>query len=131
MSFRGGTAVGPPALPGAGTPVETLPGEQLGFPGCHRPSTRRAMPPCPSTFLPQTFLTAPSHYGCGASSRSLRGRVGQAPRWTRDSGLEWAFRLISNPRRLWRRYLIYNTQFLYCLALDRLGLLERDQPLED
>jgi len=74
-------------------------------------------------------LNVPVIVGVGQAFDLYSGRVRQAPRWTRENGLEWAFRLISNPRRLWRRYLICNTQFLYCLALYRLGLLEREQPL--
>jgi N-acetylglucosaminyldiphosphoundecaprenol N-acetyl-beta-D-mannosaminyltransferase len=69
--------------------------------------------------------------GVGQAFDLCAGRVRQAPRWTRDNGLEWAFRLISNPRRLWRRYLVCNTQFLYCLALHGLGLLESNQPLDN
>ena len=72
------------------------------------------------------LLNVPVIAGVGQAFDLYAGRVRQAPRWTRDNGLEWAFRLINNPRRLWRRYLVYNTQFLYCLALDGLGLLERE-----
>ena len=76
-------------------------------------------------------LNVPVIVGVGQAFDLFAGRVRQAPRWARDNGLEWAFRLISNPRRLWRRYLVYNTQFLYCLALDGLGLLARDRPLDN
>jgi N-acetylglucosaminyldiphosphoundecaprenol N-acetyl-beta-D-mannosaminyltransferase len=41
------------------------------------------------------------------------GRVRQAPRWMRDRGLEWLFRFGCEPRRLWKRYLIYNSQFIW------------------
>ncbi len=41
------------------------------------------------------------------------GRARQAPRWMRDRGLEWLFRFGSEPRRLWKRYLIYNSQFIW------------------
>lgn len=73
-------------------------------------------------------LNVPVVLGVGQAFDLYAERVRQAPRWTREIGLEWAFRLITNPKRLWRRYLIGNTQFLYCLALDGLGLLEREQP---
>ena len=75
-------------------------------------------------------LNVPVVAGVGQAFDLYAGRVRQAPLWTRDSGLEWVFRLFSNPRRLWRRYLVYNTQFLCCLALDGLGLLEADNPLD-
>ena len=73
-------------------------------------------------------LNVPVIVGVGQAFDLYAGRVSQAPRWTRDNGFEWAFRLFTNPRRLWRRYLIYNTQFLYCLALEELGLLQGKQP---
>jgi len=72
------------------------------------------------------LLNVPIIIGVGQVFDIYAGRVRQAPRWARDNGLEWAFRLISNPRRLWRRYVIYNPQFLYNVALDRLGLLKEN-----
>lgn len=54
--------------------------------------------------------------GVGAAFDFLSGSKPQAPRWMRRSGLEWLFRLVTEPRRLWRRYLIYNARFLYALA---------------
>lgn len=42
----------------------------------------------------------------GASIEFLLGRKARAPRWMQRLGLEWAFRLLSEPRRLWRRYLV-------------------------
>ncbi len=46
------------------------------------------------------------HYLCtvGAAFDFHTGRVRQAPKWVQRSGLEWFFRLITEPRRLWRRY---------------------------
>jgi N-acetylglucosaminyldiphosphoundecaprenol N-acetyl-beta-D-mannosaminyltransferase len=62
-------------------------------------------------------LTAPLLVGVGAAFDFLTGRQPQAPRWAQQSGLEWLFRLVTNPRRLWRRYLVYNPKFLFQLAL--------------
>ncbi len=42
----------------------------------------------------------------GASIEFLLGRKARAPRWVQKIGMEWAFRLMSEPRRLWRRYLV-------------------------
>jgi N-acetylglucosaminyldiphosphoundecaprenol N-acetyl-beta-D-mannosaminyltransferase len=42
----------------------------------------------------------------GASIEFLLGRKSRAPRWMQRLGLEWAFRLVSEPRRLWKRYLV-------------------------
>jgi N-acetylglucosaminyldiphosphoundecaprenol N-acetyl-beta-D-mannosaminyltransferase len=50
--------------------------------------------------------------GIGASLDFLSGRVKRAPRWMQRSGLEWFWRLASEPRRLWRRYLLYDSAFV-------------------
>src|SRR5262249_33361930 len=42
--------------------------------------------------------------------------------WVTDSGLEWLYRLVSEPRLRWRRYLIHQPPVLYYLTLQRLGL---------
>jgi N-acetylglucosaminyldiphosphoundecaprenol N-acetyl-beta-D-mannosaminyltransferase len=76
-------------------------------------------------------LNVPVIVGVGQAFDLYAGRARQAPRWARDNGLEWAFRLLNSPRRLWHRYLVYNTQFLYCVALEGLGLLERNHPLDN
>jgi N-acetylglucosaminyldiphosphoundecaprenol N-acetyl-beta-D-mannosaminyltransferase len=49
-------------------------------------------------------IAAPVMVGVGAAFDFLAGTKRQAPRWMRRSGLEWLFRLCSEPRRLWRRY---------------------------
>lgn len=48
----------------------------------------------------------------GAAFDFLSGTTPQAPRWMQDRGLEWSYRLASEPRRLWRRYLIGNSRFV-------------------
>ena len=50
--------------------------------------------------------------GVGAAFDFHAGTVARAPTWMRDNGLEWLHRLFSEPRRLWRRYLVTNTLFL-------------------
>jgi N-acetylglucosaminyldiphosphoundecaprenol N-acetyl-beta-D-mannosaminyltransferase len=52
-------------------------------------------------------LDAPLLIGVGAAFDFLAGAKAQAPRWLQRSGLEWLFRLLSEPRRLWRRYAQY------------------------
>lgn len=54
--------------------------------------------------------------GVGAAFDFHSGRVRQAPRWLSDIGLEWAFRLAMEPRRLWRRYLRHNPRFVALVA---------------
>lgn len=50
--------------------------------------------------------------GVGAAFDFHAGTVTRAPRWMRDHGLEWLHRLASEPRRLWRRYLVTNALFI-------------------
>lgn len=50
--------------------------------------------------------------GVGAAFDFYAGDVKRAPHWMRGSGLEWLHRLISEPRRLWRRYLILAPKFV-------------------
>jgi N-acetylglucosaminyldiphosphoundecaprenol N-acetyl-beta-D-mannosaminyltransferase len=60
-------------------------------------------------------LLAPVMIGVGAAFDMHAGLKPQAPRWMQRSGLEWFFRLIVEPRRLWRRYLINNPLFVWHL----------------
>jgi N-acetylglucosaminyldiphosphoundecaprenol N-acetyl-beta-D-mannosaminyltransferase len=58
--------------------------------------------------------------GVGAAFDFLTGAKPQAPRWMQRYGLEWLFRLLSEPARLWRRYLLQNPRFLVLIALHML-----------
>jgi N-acetylglucosaminyldiphosphoundecaprenol N-acetyl-beta-D-mannosaminyltransferase len=51
--------------------------------------------------------------GVGAAFDYHAGTLRRAPVWMQRAGLEWAYRLLKEPRRLWRRYLSTNTQFLF------------------
>jgi N-acetylglucosaminyldiphosphoundecaprenol N-acetyl-beta-D-mannosaminyltransferase len=51
--------------------------------------------------------------GVGGLFDFYSGRIPRAPQWLREHGLEWAYRLYHEPRRLWRRYLIGNPVFLW------------------
>ncbi len=59
--------------------------------------------------------------GVGAAFGFLAGVRARAPRWMQRAGLEWLFRLISEPRRLWRRYLTTNSRYIADLARTRLS----------
>lgn len=61
-------------------------------------------------------LDAPVLIGVGAAFDFHAGLVPQAPAWIQNAGLEWAYRLTREPRRLWRRYLRYNPRFLGAFA---------------
>ncbi len=63
----------------------------------------------------------------GAAFDFHAGTLPQAPLWMQRRGLEWAFRLAMEPRRLWRRYLLLNPAYLVLLAVQRLRL-RRFQP---
>ncbi len=60
--------------------------------------------------------------GVGAAFDFLAGVKPQAPRWMQCAGLEWFFRLLTEPRRLWRRYLYNNPRFVLLVLLQLLGL---------
>lgn len=49
----------------------------------------------------------------GAAFDFLAGNFTQAPKWMQRNGLEWLYRLIQEPRRLWKRYLLTNAQFIW------------------
>jgi N-acetylglucosaminyldiphosphoundecaprenol N-acetyl-beta-D-mannosaminyltransferase len=51
--------------------------------------------------------------GVGAAFDFHAGTVARAPLWMRENGLEWLHRLASEPRRLWKRYLVTNTLFVW------------------
>lgn len=55
----------------------------------------------------------------GAAFDFAAGTKRQAPLWMQHNGLEWVFRLASEPRRLWRRYLFGNARFLYAASRHR------------
>ncbi len=55
--------------------------------------------------------------GVGAAFDFHTGRIRQAPRWMQKAGLEWVFRLLMDPRRLWKRYAKHNSRFLVLFAL--------------
>lgn len=60
--------------------------------------------------------------GVGAAFDFFAGSKPQAPRWMMPLGLEWLFRLVTEPRRLWKRYLKHNPRFVLFFTLQLLGL---------
>lgn len=60
--------------------------------------------------------------GVGAAFDFHAGLKPQAPHWMQRAGMEWLFRLVSEPSRLWKRYLVNNPAFLGCLLLSALRL---------
>jgi N-acetylglucosaminyldiphosphoundecaprenol N-acetyl-beta-D-mannosaminyltransferase len=74
-------------------------------------------------------LRAPVLIGVGAAFDINSGAKKQAPEWMREHGLEWLFRLLQEPRRLWRRYLVCGAQFLWMVAMEFLGVHHPDVTL--
>ena len=67
-------------------------------------------------------LDVPALIGVGAAFDFHAGLKKQAPLWMQKSGLEWLFRLLTEPRRLWRRYFRNNPMFVFLIILQILGL---------
>jgi N-acetylglucosaminyldiphosphoundecaprenol N-acetyl-beta-D-mannosaminyltransferase len=67
----------------------------------------------------------------GAMLDYVAGVTPRGPRWMTDRGLEWLARLVSEPRRLWRRYLIGNPLFFYRVLKQRFGRLRLDTSLTE
>lgn len=56
--------------------------------------------------------------GVGGSFDVWAGKTRRAPGWMQRAGLEWFYRLLQEPRRMWKRYLIGNTRFMHLLATE-------------
>ena len=63
-------------------------------------------------------LNAPVIVGVGAAFDFIAGIKPQAPKWMQKCGLEWFFRLCSEPKRLWKRYLVGNSLFIFYITKD-------------
>jgi len=64
------------------------------------------------------MLTVPVMLGVGAAFDMNSGNLRRAPKWMQDNGLEWLFRLVSEPRRLWRRYLVTIPQAVWFVCME-------------
>jgi N-acetylglucosaminyldiphosphoundecaprenol N-acetyl-beta-D-mannosaminyltransferase len=67
-------------------------------------------------------ISVPVMLGVGAAFDLNTGRLKQAPSWMRENGMEWLFRLLAEPGRLWRRYLINGSGFVRDVCLEFLGV---------
>ncbi len=68
-----------------------------------------------------TALNTPVLIGVGAAFDMHAGNVQRAPRFLRRTGFEWTYRLVLEPRRLWRRYLANNPSFVLLAAAQMAG----------
>ena len=57
--------------------------------------------------------------GVGGTFDVISGKINRAPDWMQQGGLEWLFRIIQEPRRMWKRYLVSNFKFAYLLLRAR------------
>lgn len=63
--------------------------------------------------------------GVGGSFDVIAGSVSRAPKWMQNAGLEWLYRLIQEPRRMWKRYLITNSKFIFLLFKEWIDMKKR------
>lgn len=85
-------------------------------------------PPKKEIFLGKwrEFMDVPICHGVGGSFDVVAGVARRAPVWMQKCGLEWLYRLIQEPRRMWKRYLVTNTKFIIlCLGEVTKSLLGR------
>jgi N-acetylglucosaminyldiphosphoundecaprenol N-acetyl-beta-D-mannosaminyltransferase len=66
-------------------------------------------------------INIPFIMGVGGSFDVVSGKTKRAPLWMQRNGLEWLYRVMQEPRRLWRRYLTTNCIFIYLLLKEKLS----------
>ena len=71
-------------------------------------------------------LGVPVIFGNGAAFDFVAGCFKRAPIWMQKCGLEWFFRLIQEPKRLWKRYLIGNIYFLFLVVKQKFGIIREN-----
>lgn len=57
--------------------------------------------------------------GVGGTFDVVAGKVKRAPQWMQRAGLEWLYRVLQEPRRMWKRYLVTNSQFAWLLVKEK------------
>jgi len=70
-------------------------------------------------------MQVPFVMGVGGSFDVVAGHTKRAPLWMQNCGLEWFFRFLQEPRRMWKRYLIGNTRFLLLVMKESFKLFVR------
>jgi len=64
-------------------------------------------------------INMPFIMGVGGSFDVVAGFVKRAPVWMQKTGLEWFFRVIQEPKRMWKRYLVGNSEFIYLIMKEK------------
>ena len=108
----------PPTIEEDRREIETInqSGADIVWVGLGLPKQERWM------FTHRDELKAPVVVGVGAAFKFLSGQVKRAPNWMGDRGLEWFWRFLHEPRRLWRRVLIDGPSFTFQVMLELTGL---------
>lgn len=57
--------------------------------------------------------------GVGGTFDVVAGKVNRAPKWMQNAGLEWFYRILQEPRRMWKRYLVTNSKFMWLLLKEK------------
>lgn len=68
------------------------------------------------------YATVKIFLAVGATLDFESGQINRAPKWASEAGLEWLYRLISEPKRLWKRYLLEDPRFLWLVFTQKLNL---------
>ena len=68
------------------------------------------------------IINTPFIMGVGGSFDVVAGVTKRAPLWMQRAGLEWFYRFIQEPRRMWKRYLVGNTKFIILILKQKFGL---------
>ncbi len=66
--------------------------------------------------------------GVGGTFDIIAGVTKRAPTWVQNIGMEWFFRLAQEPRRMWKRYLVGNTRFIYLIMKERIRGRQLNKP---
>ncbi|WP_121357553.1 WecB/TagA/CpsF family glycosyltransferase [Flavisolibacter nicotianae] len=69
------------------------------------------------------IIKVPFIMGVGGSFDVVSGKVKRAPVWMQNAGLEWLFRVIQEPKRMWKRYLVGNSKFIYLVIKEKVRQL--------
>lgn len=67
----------------------------------------------------KNIIDTPFIMGVGGSFDVVSGLVKRAPLWMQRSGFEWLYRVIQEPRRMWKRYLVGNSAFIYLVMKEK------------
>jgi len=90
-------------------------------------------PPKKEIFLGKwgDFMGVPVCHGVGGSFDVVAGATKRAPAWMQKCGMEWFYRFMQEPRRMWKRYLVTNTMFLWLSVVEiirhRMGLQSKSE----